>query len=94
MDVNLGAVEHACNVIVATANLDAAVARGRSVGLDLQLQFEVAIFLFRQQPDIVVLAAGRRLGRDRAVNDLPVSGLVLVFGPTFDGPPVEVCAVE
>ena len=94
MDIDLGAIEVPCNVIVAAANLDAAVARGLAVGLDLQLQLEVAIFLFRQQPDVVVLAAGRRFSGDRAVNDLPVSGLVLVFGPALDDPPVEVLAVE
>lgn len=94
MDIDLGAIEATCNVIVATANLDAAVARGLAVGLDLQLQLKVTIFVFRQQPNVVVLAAGRRFSGDRAVNDLPVAGLVLVLGPALDDPPIEVLAVE
>ena len=57
MDVHLRAVQPTAvgGGVKATAELEAAVARGVPVGLELQSQFEVGELAFGQQPNVIVV---------------------------------------
>lgn len=94
IDVHLRSVQISGLIVVSAPDLDAAVARALAVGLNLGLEFEVAVLLLGEQPDVIVFTAGRCLGGDGAVHHLPIANLVLVLGAALDDPAVQALAVE
>lgn len=72
---------------------DAAVAGGVAIGLEFEPEGKIAVLAVGDEPDVVVLGVGHRVGENGAGVDLP-EYLVLVDGPALDGPAGEVGAGE
>ena len=91
MNVDLWSVQPLGLVIIAASDLDAGVAASQR--LYLQLQLEVGILIVRHQPDVVVLAPPRHVGRDRAIRDFPIH-LVPIPRHTFHVPAFERLSIK
>ena len=93
IDVHLRPIEPASGVVVATANLHAAVAGAVAESLEFQPQDEIRVLPIADQPDVIVFGGGHRVGNNAAVFDFPECACA-VCRFALNGPSGEVLAVE